>query len=100
MKLNGEVWELSPLHKLATDMFDETNGTEPIMDLAYFNRNGQDYCATLIIEQDSYQKHWFKRDVGTILWRISETTHIPLGRFAPTVLGWMIDGVPKRDNDV
>jgi len=61
------VWELSPLHKLATKMFDETKGTVPILEEAIFNRNHQDYYVKLTIEQDRYHppairywRRWFK----------------------------------------
>ena len=30
------------------------------------------------------------RIIGTIIWEISETTGIGLGRYAPIVFGWMI----------
>jgi len=35
--------------------------------------------------------------VGSIIWQLSEWSNIGLGRFAPTVFGWMIGskGEPK-----
>ncbi len=31
-------------------------------------------------------------EVGRVVWGLSERLHIPLGRFAPDVFGWMVGG--------
>jgi hypothetical protein len=39
-----------------------------------------------------------KKAIGIVIWDISETIKIPLGRFAPIVFGWMIVSKRKQIN--
>jgi hypothetical protein len=37
-----------------------------------------------------------KEIIGSLIWNASESLHIPLGRFAPIVFGWMIGAKPEK----
>lgn len=37
-----------------------------------------------------------KKIIGSFIWNTSEDLHIPLGRFAPIVFGWMIGCKGKK----
>ncbi len=39
-----------------------------------------------------------KRILGRVIWEASETLHIPLGRFALIVFGWIIGSKGKEVN--
>lgn len=37
-----------------------------------------------------------KKLIGSCIWNLSESLHIPLGKYAPTVFGWMIGNKPNK----
>lgn len=37
-----------------------------------------------------------KKIIGTIIWNLSEHFHVPIGKHAPKIFGWMIGSKGKR----
>jgi hypothetical protein len=53
-------------------------------------RNNQNNSHTFVVQNSKM------KTIGKLIWGFSEYFNIPLGKFAPTVFGWMIGRKGKK----